>query len=98
MDTNLIKPYEISIWGTDETSEYKIAVIGSDQMSALSRACSSHFMRKSNGEKQLDFLMYTRYWDNEVGDFVDNPFIKLMCNERIVKLKYEDKWHDFIIK
>lgn len=98
MDTNLIKPYEISIWGTDESSEYKIAVIGSDQMSALSRACSPHFMRKSNGEKQLDFLMYTRYWDNEVGDFVDNPFIKLMCNERIVKLKYEDKWHDFIIK
>lgn len=98
MDTNLIKPYEISIWGTDESSEYKIAVIGSDQMSALSRACSPHFMRKSNGEKQLDFLMYTRYWDNEVGDFVDNPFIKLMCNERVVKLKYEDKWHDFIIK
>ena len=95
---NLIKPYEISIWGTDESSEYKIAVIGSDQMSALSRACSPHFMRKSNGEKQLDFLMYTRYWDNEVGDFVDNPFIKLMCNERVVKLKYEDKWHDFIIK
>lgn len=98
MDTNLIKPYEISIWGTDETSEYKIAVIGSDQMSALSRACSPHFMQKSNGEKQLDFLMYTRYWDNKVGDFVDNPFIKLMCNERVVKLKYENKWHDFIIK
>lgn len=98
MDTNLIKPYEISIWGIDESLEYKIAVIGSDQMSALSRACSPHFMRKSNGEKQLDFLMYTRYWDNEVGDFVDNPFIKLMCNERVVKLKYEDKWHDFIIK
>lgn len=98
MDTNLIKPYEISIWGTDESSEYKIAVIGSDQMSALSRACSPHFMRKSNGEKQLDFLMYTRYWDNEARNFVDNPFIKLMCNERVVKLKYEGKWHDFIIK
>ena len=133
-DTNLIKPYEISIWGTrpaalpedltiysdnfevkgeivqseqfysDENvfkvlnleavntyyDEYKIAVIGSDKMSNLSRACEPFFERKTTGEKTLTFTLYTKYWDTDACDFIDNPFVKLLSNERIVKLKYED--------
>ena len=78
--------------------EYKLAIIGSDQMASLAKVCSPIFSCKTNGEKTLSFTLYTKYWDSEAQDFVENPFIKLLCNERIVKLKYDNEWHDFIIK
>lgn len=148
-NTNLIKPYEISIWGFQKKrksltkeeitepllsmrrkqkrdvfkskienttsdyedfkvinpdgipsyyDEYKIAIIGSNTMTALSRACEPHFERKTTGENTLTFTLYTKYWDSDACAFVDNPFIKYLTNERVVKLKYEDKWYDFVIK
>ena len=42
--------------------------------------------------------MYTRYYDDNTGDFVDNPYLKFLVNERKLKLKYDNKWYDFIIK
>jgi hypothetical protein len=46
----------------------------------------------------LTFKMYTKYFDNDVGDFVDNPYISLLVAERVLKLKYKNKWYDLIIK
>jgi hypothetical protein len=42
--------------------------------------------------------MYHKYIDTMTGEEVINPFSKWMISERKVKLLYEDKWYDFIIK
>jgi hypothetical protein len=42
--------------------------------------------------------MFYRYYDEEIDAYLDNPFKRLLVNERKVKLKYEDKWYDLIIK
>jgi hypothetical protein len=64
--------------------------------------------QKLNGENTLTFDMYYKYWDDDVQDFVYNPFISYLTNERKVKLRLgpvatsvDDnrcEWFDFIIK
>ena len=47
----------------------------------------------------LHFInIYYKYFDEDEGKEVDNPFIKLLVNERKIKLKYDNKWYDLIIK
>ena len=105
MENVLKKPYEISIWQdytpTDNKQYYqekKLMIIGSNQMTSHMRANNPRLVENVNGTHTLTFTLYSRYWDEEVGDFVDNPFLPYMVNERKVKLKYDDKWYDFIIK
>lgn len=83
--------------------EVKIATIGSNTMDSPARALNAKLSRKINGENQLTFSMYYRYWDDDSEDFVYNPFNALMVNERKVKLRLGEpgpscKWYDFIIK
>ena len=106
MGEELIRPYEISLWesrlvienGDSYYKEEKIAVIGSDTMTAPIRAYSPVFKKKVNGEKTLTFSLAYKYYDDEVGDFVVNPFARYLVNERVVKLHYGDEWYDFVIK
>ena len=51
-----------------------------------------------NGSKTFTFGIYSRYWDDKDEVFKDNPFTKLLVNERKVKLKYDTEWYDFVIK
>jgi hypothetical protein len=68
------------------------------------RAMKGKLNSKVNGENILTFEMFSHYYDEEIDDFQANPFIKLLVNERKVKLRYgaeNDKnveWYDFIIK
>ena len=78
--------------------EKKICVIGSDTSESPIRAVNPKFNCKTNGEKTLTFDIYSRYYDEEQDCFFSNPYIGLLTNERKVKLKYKDKWHDLIIK
>lgn len=78
--------------------EVKIAVIGSDTMDIPSRASNVNLIENINGSAQCTFDMYTHYYDDEIGDFVANPFYSLLVNERKVKLHYNNKWYDFIVK
>jgi hypothetical protein len=102
--SKLVKPYEISVWNDVWDSnakkyvEQKVCVIGSDQMESQSRVIEPNFTRNVNGQKKLSFKMYTKYIDTITGEKVDNPFAGLLISERKIKLKYEGKWHDFIIK
>ena len=108
--SNLIKPYEISvwddIWDSDEGKfiEKKLLVIGTDEMTSLNRALEPVLTRNVNGTKKFSFKMYKRYIDRETGEEVHNLFIDYLINERKIKLKYgvddegRDKWYDFIIK
>ena len=98
----LIKPYEISVWEDVLEDgilvEKRLGIIGSDKMFTQSRALEPTLLRNVNGVKKLSFQMYKRYVDNVTGEQVVNPFSDWLINERKVKLKYEDKWYDFIVK
>ena len=106
MSEILRKPYEISIWGEHlETSEgvsyykeNKIAVIGSNTMATQNRVYSPVLHENVNGETTLTFSLKYRYFDEDVGDFVVNPFTSFLVNERKVKLYYNNKWYEFLIK
>ena len=103
MSEYLIKPYEISVWEDELTSngfvEHKLAVIGSDTMTGLNKVYDPVFNKKVNGEKTLSFSLKYKYFDPYSGnsDFI-NPFAALLINERKVKLHYDDNWYEFIIK
>ena len=83
--------------------EIKVAVIGAHNMESPARCVNPKLSRKVNGENSLTFDMYYRYWDDDYQDFVVNPFVGLMNNERKVKLRIGEpgekaEWFDFIIK
>ena len=105
--SDMLKKYEISVWedelitldnGDSYYKERKIAVIGSNSMTARNRVFSPVLTINVNGEKTLTFSLKHRYFDDRVGDFIDNPIQKWLVNERKVKLFYNDEWYDFIIK
>lgn len=84
--------------------EQQIAIIGSNTMSSPARAVEPYFTQRVNGEIILNFSIYYRYYDEEIGKIVNNPFTNLLCNERKVKVKLqrnkylEPEWYDFVIK
>ena len=111
------KPYEISLWEDVLTFKYnkdgevvaqyydeqKICVIGSDTMDTPIRATQPKLVSKINGENILTFNMYSHYYDEETEQYLKNPYIGYLINERKVKLRYGNpgssaKWYDFVIK
>ena len=100
----LIKPYEISIWDDvwDEQEgkfvEKYYATIGSNTMTSQNRALEPNLVRNANGTKKLTFKLCKKYKDNKTGVDTINPFTEILVSERKVKLKYKDKWYDFIVK
>ena len=92
---NIVGSYEVV---RQFYKEEKIAIIGSDTMTAPWRAVNASFTKNVNGSSTLTFTMYSKYYDEEREDFLDNPFVKKMVNERKVKLWYDEEWHDYIIK
>lgn len=82
--------------------EIKLCVIGSNTMNSPIRAHEPELKRDIRGENTLTFSIYSRYYDEEKEEIVDNPFIPYLVNERKIKLKYNKKgkseWLDFIIK
>ena len=105
MGERLIKPYEISVWEDRlaqdgvRFEEIKIAVIGSDTMTGVNKAYDPVFHKKSNGERTLTFSLKYKYFDPYIGnEEIVNPFAALLANERKVKLHYDGKWYEFIVK
>lgn len=87
-----------------KTKEKKIGIIGSSSMTAQHRALNGKLVENVNGSRTLTFSMYYKYYDNETGERVENPFTKLLTNERKVKLRLGNpgdadvEWYDFVIK
>lgn len=98
------KPYELSVWEqrwdsqTQKFLDIRIGVIGSDKMEFQGRAIEPMLTRNVNGEKKLTFKMYKHFIDNASGEKIENPFSDWLINERKVRLHYEGKWYDFVIK
>lgn len=96
--------YEISVWDDvynstqDRYDEQKIVVIGTNTMVSQSRAREPKLTTKLDGTNVFSFDMYDRYIDNITGEEVVNPYIKYLVNERKIKVKWKDKWYDFLIK
>lgn len=78
--------------------EICLANIGSDTMNTPIRAFEPRFTRQVNGTNTLTFKVFYRYFDEDDEEFKNNPFISLLVNERKVKLLYEDKWYNLVIK
>lgn len=87
-DTNIIPTY---------LDEYKLITVGSDTMDSVLRAFEPKYVRNINGTETLTFYLFHNYTNDE-GELVENPFIKLIVNERKIKLYYENEWHDFIVR
>ena len=83
--------------------ERKICVIGSNTMDTPIRAFSPKLNPKVNGSTELTFNLYSHYY-GEDGELYNNPFIKLLSNERKIKVRYgalgaeDTKWYDLVIK
>ena len=98
------KDYDMQVLIVQYYKERKICIIGSNTMDAPIRATSGKLVSNVNGSNTLTFNMYSKYYDEEAGEFYDNPFLKLLVNERKVKLRYgalgsaDCKWYDFVIK
>lgn len=96
--------YEISLWQDklNSTGKYydeeKVVIIGSDTMTAPCRAVEPKLVENVNGTNTLTFKLYYTYIDPETGAREDNPYIKLLTNERRVKCKWKEKWYEFVIK
>jgi hypothetical protein len=107
--------YEISVWedyfvpasGSMEShyEERKLCVIGSNTMTDGSRALEPNLVLNVNGTHTLTFKLYLSYIDTITGERIDNPFVKLLMNERKVKVYWDngqedvnDKWYDLVVK
>ena len=98
----LRKPYTIGVYEDvlvgDSFQEKRLGVIGSDKMTSLNRVLEPNLVRNVNGQCKFSFKMYKKYIDPATGKDVQNPFVDWLCSERKVKLEYDNKWFDFIIK
>lgn len=99
----LRKPYTLAVYDdilqTDGSfTEERVCIIGSDKMQSQSRALEPNLIRNVNGQNKFSFKMYKKYIDITTGDKVENPFTEWLVSERKIKLLYDDKWYDFVIK
>ena len=84
--------------------EKKICVIGSDTMDTPIRVHNPKLVANTNGSSTLTFTLYYKYYDEDSQELVDNPFAKMLVNERKIKLRHgplgadNTKWYDFVIK
>ena len=100
--------YEISIWedvlveGNEKMLPYfkeeKVAVIGANDHDAPELAYNPKFTDDVKGEHTLTFTMNGRFYNKELEEWVENPYVKLLTNEKKIKLFYRNEWYDLLIK
>ena len=95
--------YEVSIWekelkGNNTINETKLQVIGAHDMTHLGRATNIHFRKLLNGTHVLTFQMPIRFFNSEVGDYVQNELIENLFNEQKIKLKFKNQWYEMDVK
>lgn len=91
--------------GTDGSwikKENKLCVIGSNDMTSENRIVNPTIKTNVNGEKTLTFTLYSRYFDADIGEFVNNNFVDLLHSESYLKLRRgfgnNAKWEEYIVK
>ena len=99
---NLTSPVDSAYENGLYLQEEKIAIIGSNTMTSQNKVSEPVLHLDVKGTTTLTFDIYRRYYDNQTGELVENPFFQYIQNEQKIKLYYddgtsEDKWRDFII-
>lgn len=78
--------------------EEKICVIGANDMEAQGRIVNPNLTTNVNAATTFTFTMYYQYEDWRTSEHTINPYWDFIVNERKLKLKYDGKWYDFVIK
>lgn len=78
--------------------EVPLVTIGSNTMDTPVRAFNPKLTNNLNGSNTLTFEVYYRYYDEATDTYKLNPFTGLLVNERKVKLEYDGKIYDLVIK
>lgn len=86
------------IYKADLSREQLLATIGSDTMESPARATEPKLVENINGTNTFTFKMYYTYFDFDLKKQVSNPFIKLLVNERKIKVLWKGKWYHLVIK
>lgn len=100
--SELPKDQEYQI-GYQYFDEEKQTIIGANDLNTPFSAHNPALRRGINGSSTLTFDLFSNIYDPQSGEYLTNPFVAMLVNERKIKLKYEeepgkDPWHDFIIK
>ena len=107
-----MKDFELSLWRTIPrtatlTNNETISYLGEEKVYILAssnslenpyRAYDIHFIRKINSEKTITFKVLKECFDPQTGKVEDNYFVDLLVNKALIKLKYKDRWYDFLIQ
>lgn len=84
--------------------EQKNCIIGSDTMSAPIRVMNPKMVSNINGTNTFTFELNSRYYDEDTGEFYNNPYTALLFNEKKIKVRHgaiddpKVKWYDLVIK
>ena len=78
--------------------EIKFATIGSNTMHNPIQVVEPKLTQNINGSNTLTFKIFYKYYDEVTEKWERNPFITALNNESKIKLYYDNKWFDFIIK
>lgn len=93
----IIKDYELSIWDCSQNKEKKVAIFGSPEIFSNAKAQEVTLTRNVNGTKTLSFYLYYEYIDDD-GIRKINPYYNLLNTDTKLKLKWKEKWYEFVIK
>lgn len=97
-----ILPYEVSLWedyhSGDDLTERRIGIIGSSEYKAPVHIFEPKLTTKVNGTTEFEFKICYKYRDEQTGALVDNPWCDYLVNERKIKVKYDNKWYDLVLK
>lgn len=102
----ITRKYELSIWkdvldnseGIPFFREEKIAVIGASELDSPCAASNIELTLSINEENSLSFEIYSKYFDENLNEYIENPYYDKIYNEAHLKLKYNEEWYDFVIK
>lgn len=97
-------PYKLEVWedeydySTRLWKEKRSVCLSTNDMEYIGKAYDIVFTRNVNGENTLAFSLVGNYTDSLTGNKVHNYLVDYVYNEVKIKLQYDDKWYDFIVK
>lgn len=78
--------------------EEKVMIIGSSKSDFEGRSTSNILTENINGTHTLTFSLPAFYFDYDLKEFIRNTIVDNIFGESKIKLKFRDKWYEFIVK
>jgi len=92
--------YQISLWKSNPKTqiENKEAIIGGSDLEFQGKATNVTLMENGKGTSTLSFSLPKTFINTKTGEEEDNYLVDLMSTEKRIKLYYENKYRDYLIK